>query len=196
MVGYSSLICGLPVIRPELEFSFGECLGDLASTQLDEQGEATFARCPHAEQRCPNPNLPECIPKPAQVLANNSPRTNDHRVLTRPSARLDNFTCCEVRSRGAHRYAQASAPGCEKISRCGERNRCVGSDRQRGSVAEFSRDSRHVQGRRQREGICDFQYSAESLQTCHSHPLCENDQGKANARTRLHPVFLDAQGIR
>jgi len=63
MVGYSSLICGLPVIRPELEFSFGECLGDLASTQLDEQGEPTFARCPHAEQRCPNPNLPECIPK-------------------------------------------------------------------------------------------------------------------------------------
>ena len=67
IVGYSSLICGLPVIRPELEFSFGECLGDLASTQLDEQGEATFARCPHAEQRCPNPNLPECIPKLASA---------------------------------------------------------------------------------------------------------------------------------
>ena len=28
-----------------------------------------------------------------------------------------------------------------------------------------------------------------------SHPLCKDDQGKADGRTRLHPFFPDAQGI-
>src|SRR5215470_16551733 len=37
-------------------------LGDLASTQLDELGEPTLARCPYSEQPCPHPNIRERIP--------------------------------------------------------------------------------------------------------------------------------------